>query len=277
MLLTRGRRIARRLHSNGYVSDVLDLSKQSEEGKLHHLSDNETLVNRFSYDVASFALAYINGVTQNIIKDEMDDIFLAVRPPGHHAYFDRSSGFCIFNNAALAAYVAIKNNLRTLIFDFDAHHGDGTQDFVMKNFNAGRLHNEDETVDPNMVRFFSTFQDDIQFANPGQSYNEGNISFRSVPSGVDDAGYIELLKQYLIPMVEEFDPQFVVFSAGFDTCVYDAEDRFVKEVGLGVNMRLTGKSYEFIRDMFDGIKSLYLLEGGYNPKSIKEGIDALTD
>ncbi|RLF56486.1 MAG: histone deacetylase, partial [Thermoplasmata archaeon] len=90
--------------------------------------DPDTYICKNDYDVARLAAGGLVMVCKNVLSGEVDNAFVLARPPGHHATRDRSMGFCLFNNAALAAHEVTKTGKRVLIFDPDVHHGNGTQD-----------------------------------------------------------------------------------------------------------------------------------------------------
>ena len=172
--------------------------------------------------------------------------FALTRPPGHHAPF---GGFCIFNNIVVAAKASRK---RVFIVDFDAHHGNGTQS----------LAKGDEKI-----MYFSTHQSPLY---PGTGLgSEGNAINVPLAAGAGDGEYLKIVDNVLKPALAEFAPDIVGVSAGFDS--------YYKDAGWLTDMRLTTKSYDAVCHAIAGYKVFFVLEGGYNPESVKDGVNAVLD
>jgi acetoin utilization deacetylase AcuC-like enzyme len=184
-----------------------------------------------------------------------------VRPPGHHAELNRAMGFCFFNNAALAAEHLIRRRglKRVLVADWDLHHGNGTQ-------NAFYSRRD--------VLYFSTHQSPLfpGTGSPGERGHGEGVGFTvNVPlrRGKTDADYLAVYRNLLGPIAAEFEPEFIIVSAGFDIFVGDP---------LG-GMLVTGEGFaalgaEFVRlaAALCGGKLLFVLEGGYNLEGLAEGV-----
>ena len=139
--------------------------------------------------------------------DQVDQVFCAVRPPGHHAETDRAMGFCLFNNIAIGSrYVQEKYGLkRILIVDWDVHHGNGTQH---------------EFYEDSSVLFFSTHQfshyPGMERATEcGSGPGAGLTINVPLDGGQGDEEYREIFERVLIPAAEQFATEFVLISAGF--------------------------------------------------------------
>ncbi len=163
-----------------------------------------------SYDIARLAAGGVVEAARRVARGELKRAFCAVRPPGHHAERDRSMGFCLFNNIAIAACV-LKDEFkfdRLLILDFDVHHANGTQ----HTFEADpsvlviSLHGH-----PNYLYPGTGFEEEVGMG-PGRGYTM-NIPFRP---GARDDDYREAFETRVIPAVGRFAPQVVLVSAGFD-------------------------------------------------------------
>lgn len=212
-----------------------------------------------AYLAAGGALAGVDA----IMSKEVDHVFCAVRPPGHHAEANRAMGFCLFNNVAIAArYVQKKHGLaRVLIVDWDVHHGNGTQ----HSFEG----------DPSVL-FFSTHQYP-HYPGTGRESERGRgagAGFTiNVPmeAGEGDDEYRAIFQKVLVPAADEFKPDFVIISAGFDAHKDDPL------AGMG----LTEEGYRDLTGIVAGIakrhahgRVLSSLEGGYNLTALAAAVEA---
>lgn len=140
---------------------------------------------------------------QDLLEGRYETAFCATRPPGHHATAARAMGFCLFNHAAIAALLAQGLGLeRVALVDFDVHHGNGSQDIL-----AGKQG----------ILYVSTHQSPLY---PGTGWEEdniaGNIANFPLPSGSDGGRYRALFEARIQPLLEDFRPQLILASAGFD-------------------------------------------------------------
>jgi len=190
--------------------------------------------------------------------------FALVRPPGHHATRGRAMGFCIFNNiaACAAALLESKRAERVWIVDFDVHHGNGTQDIF---YPRGDL-------------LFSSIHQWPFYPGSGTGDELGAGAGKGFtvnvpwPAGAGDDEYLSALRDFLVPLAEEFKPQAILASAGFDAHHEDL---------LG-GMKLTREGYAGIaqllldaaRRLCDG-RLLFVLEGGYNVEASAEALGAI--
>jgi len=198
-----------------------------------------------------------------IIAGTIKNGFCAVRPPGHHALADAAMGFCIFNNIAIAAkYIQKKHELaKVLIVDWDVHHGNGTQ---------AAFYN-----DPTVL-YFSVHQYPF-YPGSGAASEKGTgkgLGFTiNVPlaQGSGDRDYIRIFKETLQPAAIDFDPDFVLISAGFDAHQEDL---------LG-SMKVTTEGFAtlsgIVKDIAEqccGERLVSLLEGGYHLEGLAASVEA---
>jgi acetoin utilization deacetylase AcuC-like enzyme len=192
------------VHTDEYVSALREISDRGG-GTL----DEETVLSAGSYRAAAHAAGAACGMAEALLSDGGPRVgFCATRPPGHHARTDTTSGFCLFNNVAVASRHALDSLGvdRVFIFDWDVHHGDGTNDL----FRATPA-----------VLFASIHQSGIfpgtgALHDAGVRAGEGYSINLPVPKGSDEDTWLSLLEHIVIPAAEEFQPDLVLISAGYD-------------------------------------------------------------
>jgi len=211
-----------------------------------------------AYLAAGGALAAVDA----IMSKQVDHVFCAVRPPGHHAEAARAMGFCLFNNVAIAArYVQKRYGLqRVLIVDWDVHHGNGTQHSF---------------EDDSSVLFFSTHQyphypGTGSATERGRGAGEGFTIDVPMEAGGGDEEYRAIFQQSLVPAADAFKPEFVIVSAGFDAHKDDPL----------ASMGLTEEGYADLTGIVAGIATrhaggriLSSLEGGYHLTALAASVD----
>lgn len=200
-----------------------------------------------SYDAAKSAVGL------SIMAAEQGD-FAAVRPPGHHAGRDFYSGFCFFNNVAIAAQYLANKGKRVFIFDFDGHHGDGTQSI---------FYNSDQVFYSSIHQAF-TFPHSGSPAETGAGPGEGYTLNIPLMPGAGDKAFLKSLDT-VIARAHQFEPDVVAISAGFDG--------YNKDLLLGLKYSTKG-FYECgfrLRRAFSQIFAV--LEGGYHDE-LRECTDA---
>lgn len=220
-----------------------------------------TYITQTSYSDALLAAGGVIACTQAVINKEAENAFAIVRPPGHHAEPDRSMGFCIFNNIAVAAREALSNGMdRVMVIDYDAHHGNGTQVAFL---------NEER------VGFISTHQWGIY---PGTGWIEdaphakGRVVEVPLHSRAGDKTFAQIHEMIFKPIVEKFKPQMLFISAGFDAHWNDP----LTSLGLSTQgyYDMSKKLVGLAEEVCDG-RIVFILEGGYDPHNVANGADAL--
>jgi len=251
----------RTVHTDQYIQSV---ENSCLEG-LEHLNDNTDMpISPRSYQVACAAVAGVLAGVDAVVNSDARNGFCAIRPPGHHAMPDEGMGFCIFNNAAVAArYIQQQHGLaKVLIVDWDVHHGNGTQ--------AVFYH------DPS-VMYFGIHQYGDFYPGSGSETEKGmargygytvNVP---LPAGSGDDEFIQAFQEQLIPAADSFQPDFVLISAGFDAHVDDRlGDMHVSTAGFAALTQIVKN----IADQHCQGRLLSLLEGGYNIDLQAESVSA---
>jgi acetoin utilization deacetylase AcuC-like enzyme len=231
-----------RVHPLEYVRAIRESAPSA--GTVH--LDPDTAMNPFSLQAALRAAGAAVLAVDLVLQHKVKTAFCAVRPPGHHACRARPMGFCIFNNVAVAARHALGAHglERVAIIDFDVHHGNGTED----------IFEGDE-----QVLMASIFQHPFY---PYSGTDNPAPNMHNVPL-VAGSGSKELKKAVLeewLPALNEFRPELVLFSAGFDAHVED-------DMAM---LRFTDGDYAWVTDQMKAVADRYakgrmvsMLEGGY--------------
>jgi acetoin utilization deacetylase AcuC-like enzyme len=214
----------------------------------------DTVVSPASFEVALYAVGGAVKAVNLTMTGKFHNAFALVRPPGHHASTHRACGFCIFNNTAIAAeYLLEKFKLkRILILDIDAHHGNGIQETFYKT---------------NKVLYLSLHEGPHGF--PGTGFirevgeSEGlgyNVNI-PLPFGTGDDVYLKAINEIAEPIMDQYNPQFMLVSAGFDA-------HYADPVGnLSLSEPCYRRVFEVIVNLASakcGGKLVSILEGGYN-------------
>src|SRR5687767_13287644 len=192
-----------RVHPIEYVHAIRDAAPQ--KGPVH--LDPDTAMNRFTLQAALRAAGAAVLATDLVLAKKVSSAFCAVRPPGHHACRARPMGFCIFNNVAVAARHALRAHglQRVAIIDFDVHHGNGTEE----------IFEGDEAV-----LMASTFQHPF-YPYSGADNPASNMVNVPLPAGAGSREFREAVRQEWMPALDDFAPQLIIFSAGFDAHAED--------------------------------------------------------
>jgi len=218
-------------------------------------------VSRDSFDVALLAVGGSIRAVDAVMDGEVHNAFAAVRPPGHHAFPNTVKGFCLFNNVAISArYLQEEYGLeRILIVDWDIHHGDGTHYFFYD--------------DPSV--FYFSIHEFPFYPGTGRAYETGSgkgVGYTlnvPVPYGTGVQEYMDAFQQKLKPAALDFNPDFVLISAGFDAHKDDPLS------GIPLTSSAYGDFTDIIREIADqtcGGKIVSVLEGGYSLSAIAESV-----
>ncbi|WP_218079653.1 histone deacetylase family protein [Anthocerotibacter panamensis] len=240
------------IHRPDYIREVAALCAQGG-GRL----DEDTPVSADSYDVALLAAgAWLVGVDQ--VVDQGISTFALARPPGHHARPADGMGFCIFSNAALAAHYAarVKGLERVAVFDWDVHHGNGTQEILETDprFAYCSMHQSPCYPGTGMVE------------QTGRYHNVLNIPLPPGRTGLD---YCEAFDRQVAPFLKNFDPQLLIISAGFDANRADPL----------ASMALTPMDYRDLTIRCLALQPALMvgLEGGYDLAATSQSVLQVTE
>jgi acetoin utilization deacetylase AcuC-like enzyme len=250
----------RRVHSPSLIEFIRQTSAQG--GGL--LDYGDTYATTQSYDLARLGVGGACAAVDEIMNGRVQNGIALIRPPGHHAEYNRVSGFCLFNNVAAAArHAQEKYNLkRVMILDYDVHHGNGTQDIF---------------YDDDSVLFISTHLFIPRFFYPGSGSlqevgtGKGQGYTLNVPLQPDfgDEGYCRIVEELVRPKAEAFNPEIIFISAGFDAHWQDP----LAMAGLSLTgyAKISRELVEMANRLCNG-RILFVLEGGYQLDALTYGI-----
>jgi acetoin utilization deacetylase AcuC-like enzyme len=241
-------------HDRDYIERI-----EQTAGVPHTMLDPDTHASAGSWEAAQFAAGGILSALELLMGGRVDNGFALVRPPGHHAETARAMGFCLFNNIAVGAHYLIKKYKleRILIVDWDLHHGNGTQ----KSFYASPE-----------VLYCSTHQYPYYpgtgaIEEVGDGRGRGYTVNIPLRGGQGDTDYIKLFQEIIIPVADEYKPEFILISAGYDPYYRDP---------LGA-MQVTPEGFSAMTALLMDCAArhcsnrvLAVLEGGYHLDGITE-------
>jgi acetoin utilization deacetylase AcuC-like enzyme len=236
-----------------HTRQYMEIVRHDAARRAPALSTGDTPLGEHTLEVARLAAGAAIAAVDAVFSGNLKRAFVASRPPGHHATARRGMGFCVFNNAAIAARHAQKVHKaeRVLIADWDVHHGNGTQEIFYE--------------DPS-VFYFSTHQwpwyPGTGAANEtGEAAGKGATLNCPFPAGAGSAEILGAFRKKLVPAAQAFKPDLVIISAGFDSRRGDPLGRFLLKDGDFAE--LTSVMLE-IADRHANGRLVSVLEGGYN-------------
>lgn len=241
-------------HSESYVEDIREMAPS--EGLVY--LDGDTMMSPGTWEAVMRGVGAATAGIDAVVNGEAQNVFVGMRPCGHHAEQARAMGFCFFDHAAIAArYAQKKHGLgRVAVVDFDVHHGNGTQDIFW--------------ADPN-VMFCSTHQMPL-FPGTGAIQERGeHDNIVNAPMRAGDAGpkFREAFEGLILPKLKKFAPELIVISAGFDAHWRDPL----------ANIKLDEKDFGWatrqIMDVADASANgrvVSVLEGGYDLQGLHDSV-----
>lgn len=258
--------LLRQVHTEEHVSSIGMQKYEELEG-----AEKEDM---FAVDDTPQAARLAAGccvvAVESVMRGDVLTAFSIVRPPGHHAHRDKPSGYCWLNNVAIAARAALKEGAKKVaIVDWDVHHGDGTQDIFL----------DDPAVLYMSLHRFKTDKLGFFFPGTGSAADVGtgkgagctvNVPFTDL--GMAGVDYMAAFEHVLLPILNDFKPDIILISAGFDAA----------EAAFGMN--LTAETYAAMTKALMQVRSLHAvggprvvscLEGGYDVQMTAKCADAM--
>ncbi len=250
------------IHSKAYIKRV----EKEIKGGTSYLDSGDTVVCGYSYDVALKAVGGSLGMCDAIIEKRAANGFCAVRPPGHHAEYDSAAGFCIFNNIAIAArYLQSRHGIgKIAIVDWDVHHGNGTQ----------HSFEQDSSILYISLHQHPHYPGTGAASECGSGAGKGYTINIPMSAGSSEREYVPAFQNRIIPAIDEFKPEIILVSAGFDAHRNDPLS----------SIRLNTETFGDFTRMLMAVAEVHsqgriisFLEGGYNLQALAESVRAMMD
>jgi len=226
-----------------------------EDGEINRV-EADTYVSPKSLQAALTGIGAAMVAVDDVFTGAADNVFVASRPPGHHAETAKAMGFCLFNNAAIAARHAQKVHgaERVAIIDWDVHHGNGTQDIFWNDTS---------------VLFCSTHQMPLYpwSGDKNETGVKNNVVNAPLSPNTGSEYFREAFKSRVLPAIADFSPDLIIISAGFDAHHRDPLAQ-INLVGEDFDWA-TGRLLE-MADKDASNRVVSLLEGGYDLEGLAE-------
>ncbi len=242
-----------RVHDAGYLDFIAAAAPQ--QGRL--LLDGDTEMNPYTYLAALRAAGAAVLAVDLMMAGKVENAFCNIRPPGHHAVRGQAMGFCIFNNVAVAAAHALEHYglQRVAIADFDVHHGNGTEDIIR---------------DDPRVLLCSTFQHPF-YPHLGADSSNDHIVNVPLAAGTGSEGFRAAVTQHWLPALEDFKPELLLISAGFDA----HRDDDMSMLGLlDADYAWVTQQLKVVAAQHAKLRIVSVLEGGYDLPSLARSAHA---
>lgn len=220
--------------------------------------DADTAMNEHSYDAAVLAAGAGLTAIEALDRGDADSAFCAVRPPGHHATPTRAMGFCLFNNVAVTAAALAERGERVLVVDYDAHHGNGTQDVFWS----------DPRVAYISYHQYPLYPGSGGLRELGGGPGRGTTLNLPLPAGSTGDAYRAGVDEVIAPFVAAFEPTWILISAGFDAHRADP----ITDLGLSA-----GDYSDLTKELLHLVpagRRIVFLEGGYDLEALRHSAAA---
>jgi len=240
-------------HDKHYIDFIFANAPSSGTFEL----DPDTLMNPFSLNAALLSAGAAIDAVDLVMNKKVDSVFCATRPPGHHAERNKSMGFCIFNNIAIAAlYAQQKYQLKRIaVVDFDVHHGNGTENILS---------------DKQGFLFCSTFQHPF-YPFSGTEPTAEHIINSPLPATAGGTEFRQTVTTDWLPALNKFKPEILFISAGFDA---HAEDDISQISLLERDYRWVTEQLVEIANQHSQDRIVSVLEGGYALSALSRSVVA---
>jgi acetoin utilization deacetylase AcuC-like enzyme len=221
----------------------------------------DTLMSERSFDAARLAAGAAIGAVEAAVAGETRQLFSLSRPPGHHARPAEAMGFCLINIAAVAAAHAIRRLglERVFLYDFDVHHGNGTQEI----FEA------DPRVLYTSTHQYPAYPGTGALQETGRGPGEGFTLNVPLPAGVGDAGSLRAIDEIIAPAARRYLPDLLLVSAGYDA--HWSNGRYLSSIQMGLTVDGFARIVRRLRALAEelcGGRLVLVLEGGYDPDAL---------
>ena len=244
------------VHDSGYVASV----EKNCANEVRNL-DADTVISTNSYEAALLSAGAGLTAIDKLVDGSIQNAFCAVRPPGHHAEQDHAMGFCLFNNVGIAArYAQSKKGLgKVFIFDWDVHHGNGTQHSFYN----------DASVYYSSTHQYPFYPGTGAEGETGTSDGLGATLNLPMDAFSEDDDYLSAIEHKLIPEIQRYKPDLIIISAGFDAHRNDP----LAQIQLTTDCfgEMTKLLMNAAKDVCDG-RVLSMLEGGYDYDALSSSV-----
>jgi len=249
------------VHSREHFDRVAEASRRAPAQL-----DPDTYISAKSFEVALLAAGGTADLALRVARGELDSGLAAVRPPGHHAESDRAMGFCLFNNVAIAARALQSEESvdKIMIFDWDVHHGNGTQHFF----------ESDPSVLYASTHQFPFYPGTGAVGEIGVGRGEGSTLNVPLPAGCGDREYVGVTERLIAPAARSFRPEVILISCGFDA--HRDDPLAAMNVTREGYRDLSAIARALADDLCEG-RILFVLEGGYATSGLQDGVNAVLD
>ena len=243
--------------------ELIDRARESCRRGLPYLDVADVGICPDSYDIALLAAGGALALADGVARAEIANGFALSRPPGHHAERNVALGFCLFNNVAVAArYLQREHGLdKILILDWDVHHGNGTQ----------HTFESDPSVLYVSTHQYPYYPGTGALSEDGEGRGRGATLNCPMPAGAGDPEYERAFTERILPKLDEFAPQAVILSAGFDAHAADP----LAQIRLSTDFFawMTERMME-VAERHAGGRLISILEGGYNTEVLPHCVAA---